>query len=175
MANQEACSRIEQQSVIKFLVAEGCKLVEIHRRMSTMYDATCFSQKNVYKWAKLFKGQSSVEDEDRPERPTEVRSPEVIESVNDLIQSDRKVTVDDIARTLSLSVGTARKILHDDLGYLKVSCRWVPKMLNPEHKQRRVELSQQCLCHYEKDCDEFLKKVVTCDETWVWHYEPESK
>ncbi|BFZ25935.1 hypothetical protein BsWGS_28974 [Bradybaena similaris] len=164
MAGQEACSRIEQRSVIKFLVAEECKPVEIHRIMSTVYGATCFSRKNVYKWAKLFKeGRSSVEDEDRPGRPTEVRSPEVIGSVNDLIQSDRRVTVDDIARTLSLSVGTAHKIVHNDLGYSKVSCRWVPKMLTAEHKQRRVELSQQCLCHYEKDGDEFLKKVVTCD------------
>ncbi|BFY99478.1 hypothetical protein BsWGS_02518 [Bradybaena similaris] len=47
-------------------------------------------------------------------------------------------------------------------------------MLTAEHKQR-VELSQQCLCRYEKDGDEFLKKVVTCDETWVCQYEPESK
>ena len=91
-------------------------------------------KKNVYKWAKLFKeGRRSVEDEDRPGRPTEVRSPEVIKSVNDLIQSNRRVTVDDIARTLSLSVGTAHKIVHDDLGYSKVSCRWVPKMLTAEH------------------------------------------
>ena len=40
-------------------------------------------------------------------------------------------------------------------------------MLTSEHKQKRVELSQQCLCRYEKNGDEFLKKVVTCDETWV--------
>ena len=91
MAAQEACSRIEQRSVITFLVAEGCRPVEIHRRMSTVYGFTCFSQKNVYKWAKLFKeGRSSVEDEDRPGRPVEVRSPEVIRSVNDLIQCDRR-------------------------------------------------------------------------------------
>ena len=115
MADKEVCSRTEQRSVIKFLVAEGCKAVEIHRRMSTVHGATCFSRKNVYKWAKLFKeGRRSVEDEDRPGRPTEVRSPEVIKSVNDLIQSNRRVTVDDIARTLNLSVGTALKIVHDD-------------------------------------------------------------
>ena len=76
MANQKACSRIAQQSVIKFLVAEGCKPVEIHR-MSTVYGATHFSRKNVYKWTKLFKERrSSVEDEDKLGRPTEVRSPE---------------------------------------------------------------------------------------------------
>ena len=69
MADKEACTRIEQQSVIKFLVAEGCKAVEIHRRMSTANGATCFSKKNVYKWAKLFKeGWRSVEDEDRSGR-----------------------------------------------------------------------------------------------------------
>ena len=55
-----------------------------------MCGATCFSRKNVYKWAKLFKeGQRSVEDEDRPGRPTEVWSPEIIKSVNDLILSNR--------------------------------------------------------------------------------------
>ena len=42
MSDKEACSRIEQRSVIKFLVAEGCKAVEIHRRISTVYNATCF-------------------------------------------------------------------------------------------------------------------------------------
>ena len=31
------CSRIEERAVIKFLVAEGCKAVEIHRRMSAVY------------------------------------------------------------------------------------------------------------------------------------------
>ena len=76
--------------------------------MSTVYGATCFSRKNVYKWAKLFKeGRRSVENADRPGRPTETKSFEVIKSVNDLIQSNRRVTVNDIARTLSLSVGKA--------------------------------------------------------------------
>ena len=124
MADEEACSRNEQLSVIKFLVAEGCKAVEIHSRMSTVYGATCFSRKNVYKWAKLFEERRrSVEDEDRAGRPTKVRSREVIKSVNNLIQSNRRMTLEDIARTFSLSVGTAHKIVHDDLGYSKVSCR----------------------------------------------------
>ena len=134
------------------------------------------AKKNIYNWDKLFKeGRCSVEDKGRPGRFTKVRFPEVIKSVIDLIQSDRRVTVDDIARNLRLSVGTAHKIVHDDLGYSKVSCRWMSKMLTQEDKQKRVGLSQQCLSRYEKDVDEFLKKVVTCDETWVQYYEPESK
>ena len=31
---KKACSRIKERSVIKFLVAEECKAVEIYRRMS---------------------------------------------------------------------------------------------------------------------------------------------
>ena len=40
MADQETCCRIEKQSVIKFLIAQGCKKVKIHKRMSTVYGAT---------------------------------------------------------------------------------------------------------------------------------------
>ena len=47
MSDKEACSRVEQQSVIKFLDAEGCKAVKIHRRMSTVYGATCFIKKQT--------------------------------------------------------------------------------------------------------------------------------
>ena len=42
--DKETCSRIEQQSVIKFLVAERCKAVEIHRRTSTVFGAHRWAQ-----------------------------------------------------------------------------------------------------------------------------------
>ena len=45
MADLESRSRIEQISVIKFLVAEQCKPSEIFRRMSDVYEEACFSQK----------------------------------------------------------------------------------------------------------------------------------
>ena len=61
------------------------------------------AEKNVYKWAKLFKEERrSVEDEERPWRPTEARSPESIKSVNDFIQSNRRGKVDNIARKFEL-------------------------------------------------------------------------
>ena len=53
-ANQTECSSLEQMSVIKFLVAEKCKLYEIYRRMCDVYANAYFSQNNVYKWANFF-------------------------------------------------------------------------------------------------------------------------
>ena len=117
MADPESCSRIEQRSVIKFLVAEQCKPSEIFRKMSDVYEEACFSQKNVYKWAKLFKeGRKNVFDKDRPGRFTGVRTPTMINSVVDTIQSDRRVKVEDIAHILNISVGIAHEMIHKNCG-----------------------------------------------------------
>ena len=36
-------------------------------------------------------------------------------------------------------------------------------------------LGHHFLSFYENDGDEFLKKVITCDDTWVRHYKHEYK
>ena len=64
--NQTECSKLEQRSVIKFLVAEKCKPCEIYRKMCNVHGEACFNEKDVYKWAKLLKdGQNSIQDEGR--------------------------------------------------------------------------------------------------------------
>ena len=37
MSDKKSCSRTDERLVIKLLVAEGCKDVEIHTRMSIVY------------------------------------------------------------------------------------------------------------------------------------------
>ena len=99
LANQTKCSRLEQRSIIKFLVVERYKPYEIYRRMCDVYGEACFDEKKKpYKWAKSFKEvQNNIQDKD-------------------------KVKIEDI------SLGTTHKIGHDDLAFSKVSCHWVPKM-----------------------------------------------
>ena len=59
-----------------------------------MYKGRCFNQKNVYKWAKLFnKKRKNVLDEDRPGKPTGVKTPTMITSVDDTIRSNKTVQV----------------------------------------------------------------------------------
>ncbi|XP_071081533.1 histone-lysine N-methyltransferase SETMAR-like [Haliotis cracherodii] len=55
----------------------------------------------------------------------------------------------------------------------KVSARWVPKLLTADQKRRRENLSRENPKLFEGDPDNFLKR--TMDETWVLHFEPESK
>jgi len=47
-------------------------------------------------------------------------------------------------------------------------------MLSDEMKAERVHISQELLEHLEIG-ENFLKKFITGDETWVHHYDPENK
>ncbi|XP_037870991.1 uncharacterized protein LOC119629382 [Bombyx mori] len=76
---------------------------------------------------------------------------------------------------VGISESTISNILHHHLGMTKVSARWVPKMLTPLQKRHRVECSRQFLELCGERTEEVLDQIVIGDETWVHHYEPETK
>ena len=45
-------SKEEQRGVVRFLVAEGARTREIHRRMSAVYGEHCMSLTSVHEWRK---------------------------------------------------------------------------------------------------------------------------
>jgi len=55
-----------------------------------------------------------------------------------------------------------------------VSASWVPHQLTAELKERRVDACQELLKRYEADGG-FLGRIVTGDETWVHHHQPQTK
>jgi histone-lysine N-methyltransferase SETMAR len=61
------------------------------------------------------------------------------------------------------------------LGYTKVCSRWVPRMLTPEKKQKPVEICEELLKRYHEEGDQFLLNIVTRDESWIHHFDPEEK
>ena len=52
VANHIESTELEQRFAMKFLIAEKCKLCEIYKRIYDVYEKTCFSTKNIHKWAK---------------------------------------------------------------------------------------------------------------------------
>ena len=64
--------------------------------------------------------------------------------------------------------------MHDDLGIKKVCAKVVPKILNPEQKEHRVNCRADTLENIENDTD-FFQNVITCDVTWIFQYDPETK
>ena len=64
VANQY--SKLEQRSVINFLLAEKCKPCEIYRRICNVYGETCFSEKSVHKSARHEFATKSLSQKDSP-------------------------------------------------------------------------------------------------------------
>lgn len=56
-----------------------------------------------------------------PGRPVDVCTPETVQAVENLFKSDRRLTLDVIAKILGLPRGTAYTIVHEKLGFPKVS------------------------------------------------------
>jgi hypothetical protein len=81
-----------------------------------------------------------------------------------------------IATSLGCSHGLAYSIMHDHLKFLKVCARWVPREL--KDRQRKNEPNGSSLQHLLRCADEgedMLNRIVTQDESWVHHYQHESK
>jgi hypothetical protein len=85
------------------------------------------------------------------------------------------VTVDEIAKQLNISIGPAYSVVHDNLQFLKVYTRWVPKKLTDEHKHMHLNVfSCHVACNHEEG-DSVLQRIITGDETWVHHCQPKTK
>ena len=57
----------------------------------------------------------------------------------------------------------------------KLFAKWVPKCLNGDHKRQRCQSSEQLLEFFRRDPNDFLSRLVTMDETRLYHYDPETK
>jgi hypothetical protein len=87
---------------------------------------------------------------------------------------DRRLTVREIAINIGISDGSAHAILTDDLGMRRVAAKCMPKLLSCEQKELHLDVAQDMLECANGDLD-FLKTVITGDESWVYGYDPESK
>jgi len=56
----------------------------------------------------------------------------------------------------------------------RVSAKFVPRLLTDDQKENRVEFSLKLLAN-ENGTENFLKNIITGDETWVYGYGVETK
>lgn len=169
-------NEIEYRAVIKFFCKDGRNAIYIFNYISKVYGESAPSYATVTRWVKLFKsGRESLEDDNRSGRPADAISHENVILAESIVLEDRRISVPRLAWRLSLSYGTTYTILHDHLHMSKVSARWVPRLLNAEQKKMRVQTSKAILDMYKEDPENFLDNIITGDETWLHHWDPESK
>ena len=85
-------------------------------------------------------GNSSLENETRSGRPSNATHVEMCNKIRDLVTSDRRIKVEEIANALHISHGRVSTTLHDRLGMQKLTARWVPKSLSDEQMATRASV-----------------------------------
>ncbi|PSN38318.1 hypothetical protein C0J52_23219 [Blattella germanica] len=80
----------------------------------------------------------------------------------------------EITNEIGISIGSIHAILTKGLGLNRVSAKFVPKLLTMEQKQWCANNAQDMMDTANSDPN-FLKTVITGDETSVYGYDPETK
>jgi len=104
-----------------------------------------------------------------------VTTPVIIDQIHELILEDRRISAKSIAEQLGISPERVGSIILEDFDMWKLSAKWVPKCLNVDQKRQRCQSSEQLLQFLRRDPNDFLSRLGTMDETWLYHYEPEIK
>ncbi|KAH0822205.1 hypothetical protein GEV33_000586 [Tenebrio molitor] len=114
----------------------------------------------IYFWINGFNGgQISIQDEGRSGRPDMVTTTDIVEKFHGIVMEDRRVKVGEIAEVACISSERVYQILHEKLPMKKLLHVGCP----------------QCLAIFNRNSQEFFRRFMTVDETWIQHYALESK
>ncbi|GFR83477.1 histone-lysine N-methyltransferase SETMAR [Elysia marginata] len=192
-AHLETWSKEEIRVVICFLNAKSLNPTEIHKDLQSVYGEHVISRSQVYHWCNLFEtGHSDLTDREGRGRSITATSEDNVNRVDELIRQDRRLKLHEIASSFEISETSAHRIVFDELGYRKVSARWVPKQLTDIHKEQRLDTCRELLRRSKSSCRvhghtanaggdflgydvTFLGSIFTGDETWLHHCTPETK
>lgn len=165
----------EQRVNIKFCFKLKKNAQDAHEMLRLVYGEEVMTLKTVYKWYERFKsGNESLEDSERIGRPLSSKKIENVQKVADMVRSNRRLTIREISEDLSISYGSVQSILTDNLQMRRVSAKFVPRILTEEQKENRVSVCTELKHRFDTNPD-FMTKIITGDETWVYGYDPETK
>ena len=148
---------------------------ETYGMIQTAFRPSCMNRASAFEWHKRFKeGRPSVRDDKRCGKSKEVRTPELIGQIDNVMDKDPHVSIATISAQFDVSVGTVHIIIRWKLKMREISAKILLSVLRKDQKERR--------CH---DCREMVELInsdlavldalVTCDESWIYCYDPETK
>ena len=90
------------------------------------------------------------------------------------IDKDRHMSIETISAQFDVSVGTVHTIIREELKMWKICAKFVPRVLREDQKERRCRDSREMVELINSD-PAVLDVLVTCDESWIYCYKPETK
>jgi len=103
-------------------------------------------------------------------------TPEIIDQIYELILEDGRILAKSIAEQLGISRERVGFIIHEDFDMRKLSAKWVPKYLNSDQNVNGASrLSNFWKFFGAIQMISCRVRLVTMDETWLYHYDGEIK
>ncbi|UYV61131.1 hypothetical protein LAZ67_1003537 [Cordylochernes scorpioides] len=134
---------MDQRTYINFFVKNEFKCADAFLMLTVAYGEATLARSNSVPDARALQQQTKKIDE-----------------VEKMILANRRITVREVAEDLNISIGSCYSIFINDLGMRRVATKFVPKLLNCDQKQHRMNIANEMLVSVRDDPN-MLQSVIT--------------
>lgn len=135
---------------------------EAHRMLSETYGVQAPSQRSCRFWFERFKsGDFNLQDKERPGQPKKFED----DGLQALLDENPTHTQKELAIELNVSQQTISTRLHA-MGKIRKLGKWVPQQLLEHQIKARLTACKKYLDEHKGN--NFLYRIVTCDEKWIY-------
>jgi histone-lysine N-methyltransferase SETMAR len=158
----------EVQNFVAALARAGKGRKEIKSLVDVAYSDMAMSKSQINRIIKVVKEGKNTSDQRHSSAKKTKRTGDVLASIAAAsVEKDRRITVWELAATHGLPIGNVHAILKEDLGLVKKSAHWVPKLLSSKQKKERVDSKGDFLALLRRHSLALLNNIVTMDESAV--------
>jgi histone-lysine N-methyltransferase SETMAR len=131
---------------IAALARAGKTAAEIKNLVEAAFADQALGLTSIYNILKKVKAGKNTDDQRHLNAKRTKRSTTLVADVAAAVENDARATCVDLASAFGVSRGTIHNILRDDLGLVKKSARWVPKILSDQGAWE--DLHRVCRCRH---------------------------
>ncbi len=138
-----------------------------------MFRNECALRARIFERARRFKESRSVYNNEQPGALLTVTTNANVNHLRALFTTDCCL----MTRMLSVELGVnceTCQLFHNKLHMRKLCAKLVPKLLTNEQKDMHRNICSNLLMKIKEGTD-WMERVVTGDESWVFRYDPETR
>jgi histone-lysine N-methyltransferase SETMAR len=155
--------------VIHFLFLSKLSNKEIHCKINEIYGEKTIGLSTVKKWTKRFKEGNEIFDDEKKIGRRKKRKKTMIMK---LIEEKPNISLREIGLSTNIHKDTAKRIIRDEIGFIRTNSKWIPYELTDDQKTKRMELSEKLLEILIRVPEKEKRNIITMDETWLYWKNP---